>query len=67
MINHSYTKGQQAALAHFKCANLGPGCNPLLGGQAATGAAPKPGSPMTPPTSASPPIASGAAKAHALG
>jgi hypothetical protein len=68
MIRSAYDKGRAAALARYKLGNLQQGAvgyNPMLGGQAATGA--------PPPTTASPPkppaapMAAGASKAQVLG
>lgn len=70
MLNDSYRKGQDAALARFKLGNMQQGAagyNPMLSGQAATGTQPHPGGSMHPPALAGAPVAAGAAKAHALG
>lgn len=70
MINDAYNKGRADALARFKLGNMQQGAagyNPMLGGQAATGSRPQPGTSLAPPASAAPPMAAGAAKANALG
>lgn len=70
MINNAYNRGRSEALARFKLGNMQQGAagyNPMLGGQAATGSRPQPGTTMAPPTSPAAPMAAGAPKAMALG
>jgi hypothetical protein len=66
MLKDQYNRGRDAALAHFKIANLTQGAqgyNPTLNGQ--TGSAQNAG--LKAPAPASPPLAAGAAKSQVLG
>jgi hypothetical protein len=69
MIKAAFNQGFSDALARFrKHGNMQQGAagyNPMLGGQAATGAPPP--TTATPPASPAAPLASGAAKAQVLG
>lgn len=68
MIRSSYDKGRADALARFKLANMQQGAagyNPMLGGQAATGAPPPTTASAPKPPAA--PMAAGAPKASVLG
>lgn len=68
MINNAYEQGAAAALAQYKLSNMQAGAagyNPTLNGQAMGGAMSPPS--MKPPSSPSPPMAMGAAKAKVLG
>lgn len=68
MIMDAYRNGCAAAQVRFKISGAGP--TPMTPSSNATGAAPNAPAPrtaMTPTTSAAPPIAAGAPKAHVLG
>lgn len=68
MIKTAFDKGRADALARFKLGNMQQGAagyNPMLGGQAATGAPPP--TTATPPMPPAAPAASGAPKASVLG
>jgi hypothetical protein len=67
-LNDAYAKGMRDALARFKLANMHQGAtgyNPMLSGQAASGAPPP--ATAAAPAPAAPAVAAGAPKAKALG
>ncbi len=70
MLKDQYAKGQQDALAKLKLAALSSGAKvnaPSTVGQSAVPAPTNVAPALTPPASAAPPLAAGAAKSQVLG